>query len=311
MLGTRSTVAQGAQPACLISVVGFQRDGANVVTASRYSEPPSPSAGLLGSDFQFCAANRKVEVLRRAVQRCAGCSLGVRPLWQPAVDGLQPMRGVIFDLDGLLSDTEPLWLESARVLLGRRGLKPDPTLRPRLMGRHPTEVAAIYVEHYALKDRVEDLVCERMQIMRALHRDWPLAPMPGAEQLVTALGAQQIPLAVASGSPDWLVALVVERLGMRDAFTVLVGSDRIARGKPAPDTFLLAAELLGVAPGACVVLEDSAAGIQAALAAGMACVAVPGPETARQTIAGAQLVVESLSAVTPGVLLGLVPTVPL
>jgi HAD superfamily hydrolase (TIGR01509 family) len=208
---------------------------------------------------------------------------------------------VIFDLDGLLADTEPLWSESSCIFLRRRGLVYDPSLKPLFMGRHPMEVMTRMITHYGLTGEPGPMLEERLQIQRSLY-ERGISPMPGARELVLALAERGIPMAVASGSPTEIIRLVLKTLDLLGALSTWVGSDQVQRGKPAPDLFLLAAARLGAEPSRCVVLEDSTAGVEAAVAAGMRCVAVPSPETPLSTVAGADLVVQSLSELSPEIL---------
>jgi HAD superfamily hydrolase (TIGR01509 family) len=209
---------------------------------------------------------------------------------------------VIFDLDGLLADTEPLWTESARRILGRRGHEFDLNLKPTFMGRHPLEVTRRMVEHYHLSDTPEELLRERLAELRAIYEQEQIRPRPGVRELVAALAVERVPMCVASGSPGDLVAIVLRRLDLSRAFQHAIGSDAVAHGKPAPDLFLLAAARLGAAPRRCVVLEDSPAGVEAALAAGMTCVAVPGPEVPLAAVQRAHHIARSLIEVRPSLL---------
>jgi HAD superfamily hydrolase (TIGR01509 family) len=203
-------------------------------------------------------------------------------------------RGVIFDLDGLLADTEPIWNESARRLLSRRGLAWDPALKPRFMGRPPLVVAGMLVEHYGMKETPEELLAERMVLIRTLYDEAPIQPMPGARSLVRALHADGLPLAVASGSPTNIARKVLDGLGLTQCLVAIIGSDQVNHGKPAPDIFLLAAQKISRAPEHCFVLEDAALGVEAALAAGMTCICVPSPETPADAADKAHRVVSSL-----------------
>lgn len=202
---------------------------------------------------------------------------------------------VLFDLDGLLADTEPIWTESANILLQRRGHTFDPALKPLFMGRRTDEVARLLVKRYQLSDRAEDLLEERLAIMEDLYAGGRLVPMPGAIELIAELHRGQVPMAVVSGSPDRLIRIVLEALELTEPLGCSVSSDSVERGKPAPDCYLLAARRLGVDPRCCVVLEDAPAGVEAALAAGMACVAVPSPEISLAQVASAHLTVSSLA----------------
>jgi HAD superfamily hydrolase (TIGR01509 family) len=221
------------------------------------------------------------------------------------VIGLDVIFAVVFDLDGLLADTEPLWSESSDLLLRRRGHRFDVALKPHVMGRHPLEVARLFVERYGLDDEPAALHEERLEILRELYATREIPAKPGALVLVRALAARETPMAVASGSPSAILRLVADRLGLEQV-AVRVGSDDVQRGKPAPDLFLLAAVRLGVAPERCVVLEDAIAGVDAARAAGMRVVAVPSPETPRERVAHADLVVDSLVELDPERLAGVV-----
>jgi HAD superfamily hydrolase (TIGR01509 family) len=218
-----------------------------------------------------------------------------------ATDGRE-LQAVLFDLDGLLVDTEPLWIRSAGEILGRRGHAWDLALRPKVMGRHPLEVARFMIEHYGLDDDPVALMEERLALQRQLYASEGIEPMPGALTLVRELVSAGIPRAVASGSPTALVTTCLDALGLRGSFGVAIGSDRVAKGKPAPDVFLAAARALGVDPRGCAVLEDADNGVAAALAADMICVKVTRDERGG---AGAQLLLESLEALDVSTLRGL------
>lgn len=212
------------------------------------------------------------------------------------------LQAVLFDLDGLLVDTEPLWIRSAGEILARRGHRWDLALRQRVMGRHPLEVARFMVEHYRLDDDPAALMEERLELQRELYASEGIEPMPGALALVRALVSAEIPRAVASGSPTALVETCLDALGLRASFGCALGSDRVGQGKPAPDVFFAAASALGVEPRGCVVLEDADNGVAAALAADMICVKVA--QDGRGA-AGAQLALESLEALDVATLRGL------
>lgn len=212
-----------------------------------------------------------------------------------------PDFAAIFDLDGLLADTEPTWTESSIILLGRRGKTYDYSLKPKLMGRHPLEVLTLMAEYYGLDENPAQLLEERLEIIQELYRK-KISPLPGAQELVRALHAAQVPMAVASGSPVILVETVLQSIGLASELCIRAGSNEVAHGKPAPDLFLLAAQRLQVPASICVVLEDAPAGVQAAHAAQMACIAVPGPLVKREQVDTADLIVTSLGELSVEVL---------
>lgn len=217
-----------------------------------------------------------------------------------------PRLAVIFDLDGLLVDTEPVWGRSGDLVLAPFGHTWDRLLRPRVMGRSPVEVAGVMVEHYGLDIAPVQLAERRLEIQRQLYREGGVPLLPGARSLVEALAEAGVSRAVASGSPTDLVEAALEGSGLRSFFDVCLGSDLVPQGKPAPDIFLLAARRLAAEPARCVVLEDADSGVKAALAAGMFCVKVAG--VVGSGAAGAHLHLPSLEQVDRKLLSGLVAT---
>ena len=123
--------------------------------------------------------------------------------------------------------------------------------------------------------------------------------MPGARELVSTLHAEGYPLAIASSSPLWQIETVMDRLDIRAMIAAWASGFEVARGKPDPDVYLLAAERLGVSPARCVAFEDSGPGTQAAKNAGMYAVAVPSAETEGHSFERADLVLPSLAGAAP------------
>lgn len=185
---------------------------------------------------------------------------------------MQP-AAIIFDLDGTLIDTEAEWDEVRRGLASDAGLPwPDGTTQA-MMGMSTPEWARHLVEVVGLPMSPEDAA--RITIARMAERhETGLKVLPGAVEAVRMLAAQY-PLAVASSSPKLLIESAIHALGLDDAFPVRVSTEEVAAGKPAPDGFLRAAELLGVDPTACIAFEDSTNGIRSALNAGMKVIVVP------------------------------------
>jgi HAD superfamily hydrolase (TIGR01509 family) len=208
---------------------------------------------------------------------------------------------VIFDMDGLLVDTERLQFgASDLVLRDLRGVTLPREVMVSLVGLRSDQCWMRMKELYDLDESVEELEAAQSRYYAPMLREQSEA-MPGARELIAALHAEGYPLAIASSSPLWQIDAVVERLGIRDVLRAVASGEEVAHGKPAPDVYLLAAERLGVAPERCVALEDSGPGTMAAKAAGMRVIAVPTAETASHSFAPADLVLSSLVGAAPQV----------
>ncbi len=208
------------------------------------------------------------------------------------------LAAVIFDMDGVLLDSEPLHMAAMNAVLAAHGHAVDEAEYVGYIGDSAAHAWQAIVARRGLPEpvaayvaRYDDAVCAVVAAQAV--------PMPGLLPLLDDLRARGIPLAVGSTSPRRWIDVSLAAIGVRAYFDAVVGGDQVARGKPAPDVFLRAAALLGVAPAACVVLEDSPRGLQAAQAAGMVAVALQRPDLAlgpRPALAAAALVVASLAA---------------
>jgi pseudouridine 5'-phosphatase len=208
---------------------------------------------------------------------------------------LRPVSHVIFDMDGVLLDTETLYTEATQHIVGRFGKTYDWSVKANMIGRPAMDSARYLVETLALPISPDEYLSERAVIFEKL---MPTAEaMPGARELTTFLAARGIPMAVASSSSRAMFDLKTTR--HRKWFTtfdvVVLGDDaRVHRGKPAPDIFLVAAGALGASTDRCLVIEDAPAGVDAARAAGMQVVAIPDPGMDRSRLVHADLVLDSL-----------------
>jgi sugar-phosphatase len=185
-------------------------------------------------------------------------------------------RAVLFDMDGLMVDSEPLWFEVERDFARARGGDWTPALAHACIGKGLANTVRTMREVMGLD--VDDVRDGAVIVDLFLSRAHRLALKPGCAELVEAARGV-VPIAVASSSAGRLVRGVLEGLGVASRFDAIVSGDDVARTKPAPDIFLEAARRLNVAPEGCVVLEDSLAGATAGHAAGMRVIAVPEQET--------------------------------
>lgn len=210
---------------------------------------------------------------------------------------------VVFDLDGLLVNTEDLYQHVGGELLRRRGRTFDGDLLDAMMGRPESVALATMIEWHGLDDTVAGLSAETREIFVDL-LDTRLVAMPGAVALVERLVAEGIPRGVATSSGPDFARDVLVRVGLFEHFAFVLTSADVVRGKPDPEMYLAAAGRLGVRPARMLVLEDSQAGCRAAVAAGAVVVAVPGGHSRRHDFSGAVFVAESLADPRIAALLG-------
>ena len=202
-------------------------------------------------------------------------------------------RGVTFDLDGLLVNTEELYQDVGTELLRRRGKPFEPELLDRMMGRPQQVSLRIMIDWHSLNDTVEGLAAETKEIFTS-YLDARLAPMPGAVALLDSLEAARIPFGVATSSGPDFAHDVLGRVGFFDRMGFVLTCNDVREGKPHPEIYLAAAGRLGVIPKQMLVLEDSHNGCKAAVAAGAVAVAVPGGHSHRHEFDGAAFIATSL-----------------
>ncbi len=206
---------------------------------------------------------------------------------------------VVFDLDGLLLDTEQVWDEVREALTRERGGRWHDGAQADMMGMSSTEWSRYMHDELGLAEPPEEL--NRLVVERMEERYRERLPLiDGAVDAVRRISAQW-PLGLASSSNRELIDLALELMGVADLFRATVSSEEVERGKPAPDVYLEAARRLGVAPERIVAVEDSGAGIGAAKAAGMRVIAIPNPHfpPPDDVLARADIVLESLAELTP------------
>jgi len=202
-------------------------------------------------------------------------------------------RAVVFDLDGLMFNTEELYQDVGAELLRRRGCEFGADLLDAMMGR-PNHVALqIMIDWHGLPATVAELTRETDEIFPAI-LDARLEPMPGLLDLLTALESRDIPKAIATSSRRAFVEDVLARFELTPRFQFLLTSESVTQGKPHPEIYQKAAAALGYAPGEMAVLEDSANGCRAAVTAGARVVAVPGGHSRNHDFDGAEFIAESL-----------------
>jgi HAD superfamily hydrolase (TIGR01509 family) len=186
-----------------------------------------------------------------------------------------PPQAIIFDMDGLLVDSEKLWKIAETGWLADRGATYSDEKHAPFIGMALPEFVPHIRQAYGLDDDAETLLADLMQRIITLI-ETQTTPQPGAAQMVDYVASYNIPHAIASSSPMAVIeATLNSQPTWAEVFAVRCSADEVPNGKPAPDVYALAAERLGVQAAQCIALEDSRNGARAAVAAGMTCFVVP------------------------------------
>ncbi len=207
-----------------------------------------------------------------------------------------PIRSVVFDLDGLLIDSERIFRETARRLLDRRRLVLVAGSMEAMMGSPARQALEIFRRMHELPESVEELAAECSQIFFEVLGQAPVDLMPGALALLDRLERKGMSLAMATSSSARYVRRILEPYAILPRFQFVLTSDDVLLGKPYPEIYQKAALRLGHAPHLMVVLEDSPNGLRAAKAAGARCIVVPHALVPLQELADADAIVPSLQA---------------
>jgi HAD superfamily hydrolase (TIGR01509 family) len=202
-----------------------------------------------------------------------------------------PFQGVCFDLDGLLVETEDIWKEGKRLLFEEHDVPFHHSDHLAVFGTSEAQTATIFAQRLGLPPEAAPAVGQRYRDLVEGLFEAPIPCRPGALELVTSLRGR-VPIAVATNTRRPLAEVILRQSGLAGLFDAVATGDEVPP-KPAPDVYLAACRLLGVAPGDAVGLEDSPTGIAAVTAAGLTCIAVPSdPAT---DVSAADLIVASLT----------------
>jgi HAD superfamily hydrolase (TIGR01509 family) len=183
------------------------------------------------------------------------------------------IRAIIFDLDGVLIDTEPLWVKAYTLWLKNHKLKNDPVVYKLMIGRGLKENMILAKKHLGIRGDIQDLLRDLRGIMYNLISQKKDILMPGVKELLPKLATFK--LAVATGGHTKMGAgKILARVGIKNYFDTVVSSDDVKLGKPAPDVYLEVARLIGEKVENCLVIEDSVNGVESGKAAGMTVIGI-------------------------------------
>jgi HAD superfamily hydrolase (TIGR01509 family) len=203
------------------------------------------------------------------------------------------LKAVIFDMDGVIVDSEPVHKKVERILLAPYGINPSDEELNSYMGIEAKVLIAMYIRKYDMRISFDDLYSAyKKHLIQVFSRE--IRAIPSAVGLIHGLKQSGLKLALGSSAHRDLVLLVLETLNLAEAFDAVVSGDDVLNGKPNPDIFLEAAKRLGCTPEECAVIEDSRNGVIAAKAAGMACAGYQNPNSFGQDLRLADWIVYSL-----------------
>ncbi|WP_434750696.1 HAD family hydrolase [Paenibacillus amylolyticus] len=209
-------------------------------------------------------------------------------------NGDPSIQAVIFDMDGVLIDSEPIYFEIERSSFDHFGAAVTQEEHHSFVGVTLESMWKQVIDKYQVKVPLEEILAyHQHNVMEKMFTHPELTAMPGVERWIKWLHEQRIPIAVASSSPRALIDLIMEKTGLGLYFEVRMTGEEVEHGKPAPDIFLVTAERIGISPAQCLVIEDSRNGVQAAKSAGMRCIGYHNPGSGDQNLSKADVQISS------------------
>jgi len=208
------------------------------------------------------------------------------------------IKAVIFDMDGLIVDTEPLYSRAAIEIAKKRNKEFTLEIKQEMMGRLGIESMRIFKERLSLDESPEELLFERGILYDRLLKEEGAKPMPGLFEILGLLDSLKIPYSIASSSKRIWIDFILESLKIKDRFVSILSCEDIKRGKPDPEIYIKSIEILKKPKEECLVLEDAISGVIAGKRAGCKCIAVRNEFNRNLEFEGADLVVESLLDIT-------------
>lgn len=207
-------------------------------------------------------------------------------------------KACIFDMDGVIIDSEPMHFEIDLIMTRQLGLNFTHDDLEKYVGMTNPAMWKHIKELHKLEPSVDELIRIQMDMKLSILNERDEKPIEGIVSLLQALKRAGYPIGLASSSPILFIQAVLEKLELQPYFSVIVSGEEVAQGKPAPDVFLKAAQLLQVEAEHCAVIEDSRNGVAAAKAAGMACIGFLNPNSGQQDLTRADLIVDSITQIT-------------
>ncbi|NLM11794.1 MAG: HAD family phosphatase [Clostridiaceae bacterium] len=204
------------------------------------------------------------------------------------------LKAVIFDMDGVIIDSEPMHFKVDKSLLSKVGIEVDNSFLSRYVGVSNPEMFADIKEKFNIRYSINELLDLKSKLLLEALNETKLDAISGVRELIQDLTSHNILLAIASSSPRMFIEAVIKKLKFEQFFKVIVSGEELEKSKPAPDIFIKAAGLLGVERDECIVIEDASAGVEAAYAAGIKCIGFVNPNSGNQDLSKASVIVEDM-----------------
>ena len=215
---------------------------------------------------------------------------------------------VIFDMDGVIVDSEPLHSDHLRIFLTNLGVESPEKITHNMKGRNARNIWELLIQEFQLEHDLDELVVRARASYFSYLTELPELPsIPGAVEFIEYCYQKKYTLAIASSASPRRIDMFLEKIGVKDYFDIIISGDDVQHAKPAPDIFLLAAEKLNANPVDCIVVEDAENGVIAAKAAGMKCIAFGGSDHNTDNLLGADLVITDFHALIKGLKTGELP----
>lgn len=206
------------------------------------------------------------------------------------------MKAVIFDMDGVLIDSEPLHFEVDKMVLRKLNIDESESYLERFVGYTNPAMWKIIKTEYSIEKTIDELIELQMTTKLKYLEESDYKAIEGIKELLKEIRRNKIPIGIASSSPRVFIEAVIKKIGISEYFDNWISGEEVEKSKPEPDVFLKVAELLAVNPHDCIVIEDSKSGTIAAKKAGMKCIGYKNINSGNQDLSVADIIIENMSS---------------
>lgn len=207
------------------------------------------------------------------------------------------MKAVIFDMDGVIIDSEPIHFEVDMQTMRDLGFDISSEELEKYVGTTNEYMFTDLKNKYNINQSIEEIINYKVELTKKKIIQSDLDPIEGIKELLVDLKNKNIPTAIASSSPRSFIDVVVAKFNLQDYFKYIISGEEVVNGKPAPDVYIETAKKLGLPPEECTVIEDSRNGVLAAKTAGMKCIGFQNINSGNQDLSKADIIVKSITEI--------------